>query len=68
MSEVVKKRIFEPFFTTKAAGNGTGLGLSVVDGLVRHLGGGTEVESELGKGSAIRIKLPVTQYGSLLAR
>lgn len=68
MSEVVKKRIFEPFFTTKPVGNGTGLGLSVVDGLVRHSGGSTEVESELGKGSAIRIRLPVAQYGSLHAR
>jgi signal transduction histidine kinase len=59
MSEEIKQRILEPFFTTKAAGDGTGLGLSVVDGLVRDYGGYVEVQSELGIGSIIRIKLPI---------
>jgi signal transduction histidine kinase len=61
MSENVKKRIFEPFFTTKPIGDGTGLGLSVVDGLIRLAGGSTAVESELGRGSVIRIRLPIVK-------
>jgi signal transduction histidine kinase len=61
MSEEVKARIFEPFFTTKSVGDGTGLGLSVVDGLVRGAGGSTAVESEPGRGSIVRIQLPVAE-------
>jgi signal transduction histidine kinase len=68
MSESVKERIFEPFFTTKPIGNGTGLGLSVVDGLVRRAGGSTAVESELGRGSVIRLRLPVVTSDMELKR
>lgn len=51
----------EPFFTTKAPGSGTGLGLSMVDGLVAQLGGTLEIDSAPGEGTEVRLILPVAK-------
>lgn len=56
----IQQRIFDPFFTTKAPGKGTGMGLSVVHGIVRKLGGEVVVESGIGDGSRFTIFLPAT--------
>ncbi|MBI5070913.1 MAG: response regulator [Deltaproteobacteria bacterium] len=59
MTPEVKSRLFEPFFTTKPRGEGTGIGLATVQGIVEQHGGWVRVESELGQGSAFHLFLPV---------
>src|SRR5690606_37849074 len=58
MSAEVREKIFEPFFTTKEPGKGTGMGLSMVYGIVQNHGGYIEVKSKLGEGSRFEIFLP----------
>jgi CheY-like chemotaxis protein len=59
MSRETQDRVFDPFFTTKAVGRG--LGLAVVSGIVRGLGGAIRLRSELGKGSSFQILLPCAE-------
>ncbi|MBF0320237.1 MAG: GAF domain-containing protein [Nitrospirae bacterium] len=59
MSDFVKKHAFTPFFTTKEVGAGKGLGLSIVDGIIKRHGGTINIESTEGIGTTVTISLPV---------
>lgn len=58
MNSATLERLFEPFFTTKPVGEGTGLGMSIVHGIIVHHGGTITVESTPGSGTAFEIHLP----------
>ena len=61
MDPTVAERIFEPFFTTKDRGEGTGMGLAVVHGIVTSLNGTTTVDTRMGHGSVFHVILPVLE-------
>ena len=64
IDEAIQRRIFEPFFTTKPIGQGSGIGLAVVYGLVKNHGGFIEVQSQIGSGTRFSLYLPIPNAAS----
>ncbi len=67
ISKEIQARLFEPFFTTKESGEGTGLGLATVYGIVRQNGGGIFVESEVNEGATFKLYLPCVTEGETVS-
>ncbi len=61
IDEKIRNQIFDPFFTTKKPGEGTGMGLSVVHGIIKSYGGHIRLESQVGEGTTFFIYLPIHQ-------
>ncbi len=61
MSTETQERIFEPFFTTREVGEGAGLGLSIVHGIVTSIGGHVSVVSALGAGAEFIVEVPAVE-------
>jgi CheY-like chemotaxis protein len=68
MDETTRVHAFEPFFTTKPKGKGTGLGLATVYGIIDQSGGGIAMQTAPGRGTSIRIYLPVTTASPVTER
>jgi len=62
MAPETLERIYDPFFTTKEIGQGTGMGLSAVHGIVKDYGGIIHARSQIGKGSTFKVDLPIIEY------
>ena len=65
MDEATRLRALEPFFTTKEPGQGSGLGLFLCSSIVESLGGRLQIDSELGKGTKVAVRMPMAQEASL---
>ena len=65
MDEVTQSRVFDPYFTTKSEGKGTGMGLSIVQGIIQSYGGHIRVQSELGTGTRFRVYFPATSLDDI---
>ena len=68
MTEEVLSKAFEPFFTTKPVGSGTGLGLSQVYGIAKQTGGTVAIDTQVGRGTTVRVYLPRTTAVPIVPR